>query len=46
MGFLSWVIPLISSFFDSGIFEYVFVYIIALAFLATVPVIIMYIFKK
>lgn len=39
---ISNIIPLWSSFFDGGIFEYVFAPIFALAFVATVPVIMRY----
>jgi hypothetical protein len=37
---ISYIIPLLGSFFDGDLFGYVFVYIIALAFLCTVPSII------
>lgn len=37
---ISYIIPLLGSYFSSGIFEYVLRYIFALAFLCTVPFII------
>lgn len=39
------VIPLLSIYLNSGIFELIFTYIIPLAFLATVPIIIVSIIK-
>lgn len=43
---IHYVISLISSYFDGGIFQYSFVYIIPLAFLATVPMIILDLFRR
>lgn len=40
------VIPLLGAFFSSGIFEYVLVHILSLAFIATVPIIIISLFWR
>ena len=39
---INYIIPLWSSFFDSGIVPYVLAPIVALAFVATVPVVLRY----
>lgn len=39
---INYIIPLWSNFFDGGLFDYVLAPIVALAFVATVPVIIRY----
>lgn len=43
---LPYVIPLIASYFDGGLFTYIYCYIIPLAFLATVPVIVRDLWRK
>lgn len=43
---LTSIIPLFESYLSSGIFNYVLRYIFALAFLATVPIIIMSCFRR
>lgn len=43
---LNYMIPLIESYFDGGLFTYFYRYIIPLAFLAAVPVIIRDLIRK
>lgn len=42
---INYLIPLISSYFSSGLFQYYFVALIILGFLATVPYIIRYVWR-
>ena len=46
MNFLNSLIDLISVFFKSGMFSYWYVYLIALAFIASVPCIIRKVVRK